>query len=133
MNEAAIGKKIIFRLKPFAASPLFVLTKTKAPVRFEEEVGLGLGLSTGNRFAVFLFFGCGVLEKCQGLFRNWCPDMIFGISRLVSDFCLEINHLYHKHVPLLCCQEIGKDFSMSLITFSQRIFQRSVVCSFRFR
>ena len=82
---------------------------------------------------VFLFFGCGVLEKFLGLFRNWYPDMIFGISLLVSDFCLEINHLYHKHVPLLCFQEIGKDFSMSLITFSQRIFQRSVVCSFRFR
>ena len=46
MNEAAIGKKIIFRLKPFAASPLFVLTKTKAPVSFEEEVGI---------FAFYLF------------------------------------------------------------------------------
>lgn len=29
---------------------------------------------------VFLFFGCGVLEKFLGLFRNWYPDMIFGIS-----------------------------------------------------
>lgn len=40
MNEAASGKKIIFRLKPFVASPLFVLAKTKAPVSFGEEVGI---------------------------------------------------------------------------------------------
>ena len=89
-------------------------------------------MSTGNRFAVFLFFGCGVLEKCLGLFRNWCPDMIFGISRLVSDFCLEINHLYHKHVPLLCCQEIGKDFSMSLIISLNAFFKEVLYAVFAF-
>lgn len=58
--------------------------------------------------------------------------MIFGISLLVSDLCLEINHLYHKHVPLLCCQEIGKDFSMSLITSLNAFFKEVLYAVFAF-